>query len=131
MHFSASDNTFAINDKPSGHGQFPGVVAIESLQIDAETAVHFLELFREGEGQTEVTGNPIIFICQYRKGEFMLFHHLFRIFTQLWGNGDNGTSQFLHLAVDLLQSFQLYITIGSPDTSIKTDGKRAFYKKIL
>jgi hypothetical protein len=61
----------------------------------------------------------------------MLFHDLFCILVQLGGNGDDQASPFLHLAVDFLQSFQLCITVRSPDTTIKTDGKRPFGKNIL
>ena len=59
----------------------------------------------------------------------MFFDHLFRIFTQLGGNGDDGASDFLYLAVDFLQSFQLCVAVRSPDTTIKADGKRPFFKK--
>jgi hypothetical protein len=52
MHVSASDNTFTIDNKPSRHREFPGVVTIEAAKVNAETAVYFLEFFREGEGQT-------------------------------------------------------------------------------
>ncbi len=89
MHLGASDNTLAVDDKSPGHRQFPGIIAIESREINAETVVHFLQFFRKGEDQTEFSSNVVICIVQYRKGEFMLFHDLFRIFIQLGGYGDD------------------------------------------
>lgn len=89
MHFGASDNTLAIDKKPCGHRKFPGVVAVESLEIDAETRVQLLEFCRQGEGQTEFISIFVILIDQYRKSESMLFHDLFRILVQLGGNGDD------------------------------------------
>jgi hypothetical protein len=88
MHISASDDTFPIDDKPSGHGQFPGVAAIESLEIDAEPEVYLLEFFREGENKVELIRISIVHVRQYRERKIMLFHHLFCIFIQLGGNGD-------------------------------------------
>lgn len=84
IYISASHDTFTVDYKPSRHREFPGVVTIESLKIDAETRIHFLEFFRHGKDQTEFVSIFIIFIRQYREGELMLFHNLLRILTQLW-----------------------------------------------
>ena len=88
MYIGVFDDTFPIDDKSSGHGQFPGVVAIESPEIDAEPDVYLLEFFREGENQAERIRISIVFVRQYREPKIMLFHHLFCIFVQLGGNGD-------------------------------------------
>ena len=89
MHFGASYNPLAIDKKPCGHRKFPGIIAIESLEIDAETRVKLLEFFRQGEVQTEFISIFVILIHQYRKSESMLFHDLFCILVQLGGNGDD------------------------------------------
>lgn len=130
MNLGASDNALAVDKKSSRHRQFPRVITIESLEIDAESVVKLPEFFRQGKGQTEFIRIFVVFICQYRESESMLFHDLFRILVQLGRNGDDQASPFLHPAVDCLQSFQLCITVRSPDTTIKTDGKRSFGQKI-
>lgn len=89
MHFGASYNTLAIDKKPCGQRKFPAVVAIESLEIDAETRVQLLKFFRQGEVQTEFISIFVILIRQYWKSESMLFHDLFCILVQLGGNGDD------------------------------------------
>lgn len=81
MHLGASDNTRAVDKKPAGHGELPGVVTIESLEIDAEFAVHFLEFFGHRENQTKFICIFVIFIDQDGVGELVLFDNLFRIFT--------------------------------------------------
>ena len=130
VHLGASDDALGVDQKPCGHWQFPGVVTVESDEIDTETAVKLFEFCREGEVQAEFFSITVTLILQYRKGEPMLLHDLFGVFVQLRGNGDDRASQFLHLVVDFLQSCQLRIAIGSPDTAIKTDGEGALDKKI-
>ena len=46
MYLSVSNNAICIDDKPTGHRQYPGFITIESLKIDAETGVYLLEFFR-------------------------------------------------------------------------------------
>jgi hypothetical protein len=35
------------------------------------------------------------------------------------------------LAVDFLQSFQLYVAVRSPDTTVKTESKRSFAEDVF
>ena len=69
----------------AGIGSSPGIIAIESLEIDAETRVQLLEFFRQGEVKTEFISIFVILIRKYRKSESMLFHDLFCILVQLGG----------------------------------------------
>lgn len=131
MHLGASDDASGVDQKPRGHRQFPSVIAVESFEVDTETAIQFLEFFWQGEVQAKFFSIAVIYIRQYRKGELMLFHDLFCVFVQLGTNCDDRASQFLHLAMDFLQSFQLRIAIGSPDTAIENNGERPLSQKIF
>lgn len=131
MHLGTPDDASGVDQKPRGHRHFPGVVAVESFEVDAETDIQFLEFFWQGEVQAKFFSIVAIFIRQYRKGELMLLHDLLRVFVQLGRNGDDRASQFFHLAMDFLQSFQLRIAIGSPDTAIENHGERTLGQKIF
>lgn len=131
MYLGASDDASGIDQKPCGHRQLPGFVAVEPWEVDAESQVKLFEFFGQGEAQPQSSSILIIFVCQNRKGEPMFFYNLFRILVQLGRNGDNRASQFFDLAMDLLQSFQLCVAVRSPDATIKADGKRPFGKKVL
>lgn len=45
MDHSISDDASGVDQKPCRHRQFPGVVAIESFEVDAETTIYILEFF--------------------------------------------------------------------------------------
>ena len=92
VHLGASDDALGVDQKPCGHWQFPGVVTVESDEIDTETAVELFEFCREGEVQAEFFSITVTLILQYRKGEPMLLHDLFGVFVQLRGNGDDRAS---------------------------------------
>jgi len=131
MNLGTSYDSLSVDEKSSGHRQFRGVIAVESVEVNAETDVQGPEFFGQWKGQTKFFSVSVIFICKHRKGEAVLFDDLLGIFAQLGGDSNEGTSQLLYLAIDFLQSFQLHVAVGSPDTPIKTESKRPFAKKIF
>lgn len=51
IHFSVSDDSAAVDNESCCHGQYPGIVAIEPLKVNAQGFVYFLKFFREDKVQ--------------------------------------------------------------------------------
>ena len=77
MSFDVSDDPLAIGNEASGRRQLPGVIAVETRQIDTQFDVDGFQIFRQREGQPETRCHTVVEIHQNGKGQIMFFYNLF------------------------------------------------------
>lgn len=125
------DDALLVDDVGGRQGQGPTVLTIAYRQIDAELEVDFLEINRQAETQPQGCTHVVAGIVQDFKVQLQLFDQGAAPLGQLRGDSYQIRSGIDDLIVDLVQSLQLCIAVGSPITPKESQNRWAFCTKGL
>lgn len=117
--FCVSYNRLAVNNESGRQGQCPGIICVVSGQVDAELQINASQIFRHRMHQPELTCNQIARIAENLKCQFFGFFQGAAEFGDLRRYGNQICPQGIEFFNVVLQSFQLYIAIRSPATTVK------------
>ena len=119
------NGSLAVQDESSRHGQSPGVIAIEPLEIDAEFRVQVTQILRQGVNQAKLGGHRVAGVSQHTEGQVVFFGHLLGKFYLLRRNPNKGGACLFDTGNNPLKSCQLFVTIRSPNTPVEADDQRS------